>query len=221
MKIEESLKELKIAVENVLLAARTDNITTLKNALALKEYSEQFGEQLGVVIFGDLNEFKNLNTNYGHEAGDAAIKAIGDMIQEKIVENLDAVGFRLGGDEFLILLAQEKLEAFNLIAPSFAKCEFDYDEKRLAAKMSFGYTVSDPKSKIDFDTLRRRAEEACHEAKLGDGKVVEWSHDLESTQFHSIRGRRCFSCNSKIDCKIPKALEITELINCPVCRKPL
>lgn len=54
------------------------------------------------VLFVDLNGFKPINDRWGHESGDAVLKAVGQRLQGG-VRDADTVG-RIGGDEFLVIL---------------------------------------------------------------------------------------------------------------------
>ncbi len=66
--------------------------------------------QGGMVIFGDMDGLKNINDNYGHDAGDRAIKAEAEILKKNF-RATDIIG-RLGGDEFVIIapdLTEENL----------------------------------------------------------------------------------------------------------------
>jgi len=64
-------------------------------------YSERNHKKFAV-CFGDLDGFKLVNDNYGHDAGDHVLKEVGRRLLQ-CVRNHDTVS-RLGGDEFVILL---------------------------------------------------------------------------------------------------------------------
>ena len=55
-----------------------------------------------VVVFIDLNRFKNLNDTYGHAAGDEALTTCTDRLKEVIQEGTDLI-FRPHGDEFVVI----------------------------------------------------------------------------------------------------------------------
>lgn len=65
------------------------------------------------VLMIDLDDFKNINDNYGHNAGDQALKAAADWIQQCLREVDKAA--RYGGDEFLILLPSSDLESASVV----------------------------------------------------------------------------------------------------------
>jgi diguanylate cyclase (GGDEF)-like protein len=68
----------------------------------LLSFTERYNMPASVVYF-DLNDFKNLNDNFGHAAGDTALLHVGALLSANVRES-DLVG-RLGGDEFGVILA--------------------------------------------------------------------------------------------------------------------
>ena len=87
--------------------AAHDPLTGLPNRRLLQhrfnsalQRSRQSGRR-GVLLFCDLNHFKQVNDKYGHEAGDKALREIADRLLAE-VRHGDTVA-RLGGDEFAIL----------------------------------------------------------------------------------------------------------------------
>ncbi len=82
---------LSEAIEQLNKVAFTDDKTPLENALALNKEMiliDAGRSKFDVIVFGDLNEFKLFNTNYTHEAGDVAIRKVGEKIQEDIVTQI-------------------------------------------------------------------------------------------------------------------------------------
>lgn len=215
---EQLIGALQQAVETVIQTALKDDKTPLRSALALRQALESAGYEnsFDVVIFGDLNRFKGLNDRFGHTAGDFAIQYVGNLIQELLVEQLEAQAFRQGGDEFVVLLRREFLERFQNSTGEFAECRFEFENEQIKTAMSFGFAVRDEEA--DFEDLLTRAEAACQEAKrLGDGISVQWSKELESAAFVSRR-ERCAKCRTEIKCNIPNQNQLLSLAVCPVCQ---
>lgn len=85
-----------------------DELTGLPNRRSLQErldsalHSARITEQLGAVLFIDLDNFKNLNDTKGHDLGDQLLVEVAKRLS-KCVRNADMVA-RLGGDEFIIIL---------------------------------------------------------------------------------------------------------------------
>ena len=81
--------------------ARHDPLTGLPNRRALEEWSERSAAAAAVLV--DLNGFKALNDEHGHQAGDDALVQVAERLR-RCVRHTDLL-CRFGGDEFLILLA--------------------------------------------------------------------------------------------------------------------
>lgn len=97
-----------------LSRALTDDLTGLCSRAMLEEQiSEAMAQskryQLPCcLIFIDLDDFKQINDTFGHQAGDEALKAVGQLLQQ-MARKTDQVG-RLGGEEFVILLSHTQLD---------------------------------------------------------------------------------------------------------------
>lgn len=215
---EQSVSVLDEAVQSIVYAALTDDKTPLGSALALQQtFSSAIDESsFAIVIFGDLNRFKRLNDLYGYAAGDVAIRYVGTMVEDIFVKGCGALAFRQSGDEFVILLQREFLDSFKISAGKFANCTFEFEGERIETAMSFGYAVR--QLEVDFDTLLKRAGTACQAAKReGDGSSVEWTVEIESESFVTLRNVPCSNCRTLITCDIPRRHPQHEIIICPVC----
>lgn len=219
MSLQEAFKSLQHAVDELGRAALSDDKTQLGNSVALAQVAALVGTGEGnpdVVVFGDLNRFKSLNEQLGHIAGDGAISAVGQMIQELLVEQCEATAYRRSGDEFIILLSRSNLDKFKARVASFAVCQFQYEGVNHTAAMSFGYSVSE--GEIDFADLQTRAEAACQSAKFrGDGTWVEWSSWIGQRALVSFR-KRCRHCEAQVTVNAPEeSIPNQQLLCCPCC----
>ena len=217
MNLDEAIDQLERFVGDVRQSSLIDDKTNLASALALRQEERLINDGksvFNVVVFGDLNDFKHLNDEHGHEAGDVAINEVGKAISN-VLENLTAKAYRLSGDEFIILLEQDSVSGFLSASSSLANVTFSHDEKELKISMSLGYVLSDGKSSLS--ELQERAEVACQHAKLqGEGTCVEWSGAIESNPLVR-RTARCEKCGARIICNIPKLGAPQHLICCPSC----
>ncbi|MCB9878320.1 MAG: diguanylate cyclase [Planctomycetes bacterium] len=102
------LDALRVHLERQRELAETDPLTQLRNRRAFWNAAEQELERLrrhGVtftVAYIDVDEFKSVNDNLGHRAGDELLRRIANLLQFDL-RRLDVVA-RLGGDEFALLL---------------------------------------------------------------------------------------------------------------------
>lgn len=238
MNLKESLDSLRIAfapfvalqnaLENLEKAARADDKTPLQNAFALGEAREVFAKTVDdadVVVFADINDFKNINDTFGYYAGDTAIRRVGELMQAEFVEKFKAQAFHPSGDEFIVLLRQDSAEKLKTATGLFKDCavsliDADAGEKNFTVSVSFGIAYND--NVTDFQKLHSRAEVACKKAKtLGSGKYVEWSEELERNRFEPLR-RNCPHCQTIIKADVPVGIisEIKIQI-CPICATSL
>ncbi|HQU94470.1 MAG TPA: GGDEF domain-containing protein [Pyrinomonadaceae bacterium] len=220
--LDSAIEELVALADLVRKMSYADNLTPLGNALALEKIvsSNAFDRgEFDVVVFGDLNEFKSLNDSHGHDAGDAGIRQAGVLIQEYFVDSdIKAKGFRTSGDEFVILLKQEKIVTFREKAAQFASIDFSHQNNELTAKMSFGFAIGDDVT--DFRELKTRAEMACRFAKtLGHGTVEGWTGELQRNTFTSKR-KTCPNCGAVNSCSVPPNRSDISLVACSCCGHP-
>ena len=222
MSLDEAIGQLEKLVAEIRRVSFTDDKTPLGNALALdqEENSINLGKsEFDVVVFGDLNDFKFLNDQYGHDAGDVAINAVGKTIDKLIIKGLQAKAFRQSGDEFVILLKRDSVEIFLSVALSFGNILFSHKDKKLSTSMSLGYAFSD--GKAGFRDLLERAEVACQHAKMQEGSFcVEWTDRIKHNPLVRIPGK-CQKCAAKISCNVPKLNAPAKLICCPCCGEML
>jgi len=85
-----------------------DDLTGLLNHAALSRRVEQGAAFDGVVAVCDVDNFKDVNDTYGHLAGDEILRNIGNLLKSSIRHEDEA--FRWGGDEFVILFHNQRLE---------------------------------------------------------------------------------------------------------------
>ncbi len=118
--LEQSLAELSRLKEQLRYQAYHDPLTGLANrSLFVQQVDEALSRpaagQVPVVLFVDLDNFKDVNDTLGHAAGDRLLVAVADRVRT-CVRNED-VAARLGGDEFAILLADDRgLSAAVMVA---------------------------------------------------------------------------------------------------------
>lgn len=105
---EQHIAEQKSRIKELENLSTTDELTGLNNRRALQDFltraigcARRHDEQ-GVVAFLDLDNFKTINDNYGHVAGDKILKKLADTLKDNL-RGTDFVA-RLGGDEFVFVL---------------------------------------------------------------------------------------------------------------------
>ncbi len=157
--------------------AMTDQLTGLYNRhfltqMAPKRLAEARRHKLDLsVMVVDIDHFKKINDNYGHEKGDLVLKAVATLLKARCREEDFAI--RLGGEEFLILLYQCSLEGAKDKAESLRLALEKLKPESIDVTASFGITSLEKGSFKDFSELFNAADKALYEAKsTGRNKVV-------------------------------------------------
>ena len=111
------------------------------------------------VLFIDLDKFKSANDNYGHLAGDNILKSVALRLKN-IISSTDTI-YRIGGDEFIIILRDLKdtanAEKIAVAAVKTLSTAFIYKENQLFIGASIGISIF-PDHGIDADTLIKNAD---------------------------------------------------------------
>jgi diguanylate cyclase (GGDEF)-like protein len=142
----------------------------LNQALA---HTERSGGML-VVGYLDLDDFKPINDNFGHEAGDKVLIEIARRMQDVVRVN-DTIG-RIGGDEFVLLLTNlDNLEEYHAVLQRIIEVinqPIMLDEaNEVKVGASIGITVF-PLDIDDSDILLRHADQAMYQAKQSGRNCV-------------------------------------------------
>ena len=118
-RVTELHKELDRLHAELTAQARTDALTGLGNRLRLHEDLEamhdravRYGHAYCVGIC-DIDDFKQFNDTYGHQAGDDALRKIGEVLNDQ--SRTGDVAYRYGGEEFLIVLPAQSLPEATVV----------------------------------------------------------------------------------------------------------
>lgn len=132
--------------------------------------SKRYNNELSMIIF-DIDDFKLVNDNYGHQIGDEVLNEISKIILKNVREQ--DVNVRWGGEEFLILLPQTNLTGAATVASKIRMAikEHLFTNKSLKITASFG--VSQLLSEDNETTFISRSDTLLYEAKkAGKDKVI-------------------------------------------------
>lgn len=151
-------------------AAVVDPLTGMLNRKALADraaeiaaQSEVTGEPVGLVV-GDLDHFKRVNDSYGHRAGDVVLKEA-SYVMRKRLRAFD-LAYRIGGEEFLVLLPGAGLDECGEIAEMLrAAIEANEFSGGHAVTMSFGVAASPGGAPFEHGSVFEAADRALYEAK--------------------------------------------------------
>ncbi len=168
--LEDRNERLNEAIEQLHRAAMTDPLTGLSNrrhmTMKIQDEMGRFKRSRRVfsLILGDIDHFKLVNDEYGHECGDEVLQSVSGILRAGIREQ-DQVA-RWGGEEFLLLLPETEAQGARLVAEKLreeiAESQMGCLGRDIRVTMTFGVTAYDKSGSMDA-TIR----EADHALYLG------------------------------------------------------
>ncbi len=175
--------------QRVRALALTDPLTGLPNRALLGDRILQAivtagrQGQLLAVLHLDLDDFKPVNDDFGHRAGDAALVAVADRLHGA-VRRSDTVA-RVGGDEFVVVLAQiARVTDAMLVAEKIIEMvrqPIDAQGHSVTLSASVGIAIY-PQDGSDVATLVSRADQAMYRAKqAGKNRAAQYGAPLHVT----------------------------------------
>jgi len=155
--------EKNLATENL---AKIDDLTGLPNRRRFISEVENY--QNGSILLMDLDGFKPVNDNFGHQTGDEILRQVASRFLKAIPEQ--SLLARLGGDEFAVLTHGGYEEAMELAMALRATLSypFNIDGEAIRVDVSIGFVSNDGKS-----DLMSRADTAMYKAK--QAQVGVWA----------------------------------------------
>ncbi|MBQ5318253.1 MAG: GGDEF domain-containing protein [Oscillospiraceae bacterium] len=170
----------------------TDELTHLKNRQGLNEYlantlvgNINSGRSVNILMI-DIDHFKSVNDNYGHDAGDVILKGVAEVLQEATRTGADCA-FRMGGEELVCILNCTPEEAVDVSERLRVKIEntihnITHNNEPLEVKVtvSMGLHNMSPEAEMTaenaravFDSEFKYADEAVYKAKeTGRNKLI-------------------------------------------------
>lgn len=172
--IYEDVTEQRRAAAQLTALAERDPLTNLYNRRRFhEELARMLAEaarrevEIGLVAF-DLDGFKPINDEFGHQAGDEVLVGLADGVRRIIRRN--EMLFRLGGDEFAVLVpdtnAHELEELASRLVEGVAALEFRFGGRAVGVTASIGIALY-PHHACDGETLIAAADSAMYRAKSG------------------------------------------------------
>ena len=167
--------------------AQTDPLTGLYNRKYLEKfldkslYSGKYKKVPCGIMMVDIDFFKQINDNYGHDVGDIAIKTIANTLTDVATQN-DVV-IRFGGEEFIVILTdctEEKLQdTAEEIRIAFSQQKIQAGAETFSKTISIGTSLF-PNKQHDFWKYVKQSDIALYSAKQnGRNQVVRYQEDME------------------------------------------
>lgn len=150
-----------------------DALTSVRNKGGFNDYIQGLQDRLDskesvafAVIILDCDNLKSVNDQYGHDKGDAYIKAASELIC-RVFKHSPV--FRIGGDEFAVVLQKEdyqnRKELTALFAKDAAEIRASAENKWEQVSVALGMAEYDPQSDTSVDDVIHRADKTMYENK--------------------------------------------------------
>ncbi len=176
--LQEKNKELENLAEKDFLTDlynRRFIMKIIKHFLTLSDRDPNF--KLSFILI-DIDDFKNINDTYGHDAGDEVLKQLAALLKNKVRKS-DIVS-RWGGEEFLVLLPKTDMEGAKHLAEKIRKeiekQTFTFGDKKMHITVSIGVSAIDLSNnntdKHIFKTLVEVDKKLYKAKKTGKNKIV-------------------------------------------------
>ncbi|MDW3224442.1 MAG: EAL domain-containing protein [Paracoccaceae bacterium] len=169
----------------VALLSRFDQLTGALNRHTMTQESRKMfvdrgNLELVGVFFLDIDKFKTVNDEYGHEYGDAYLQFISSVILSNLRPD-DLVG-RMGGDEFVMTLRRVNLQTMQEIGKRIlldAREPFEYKGRTMQTSVSIGYYLAE-RSVSRQDALHAADLALYHAKAIGRNTMVEYFPELDT-----------------------------------------
>ena len=182
---EEQERSLRTAEQ----MARRDELTGIKNKNAFAEFTEKLDTEIHIrnkklqfaVLICDLNDLKKLNDTRGHSFGDEAIQRTSRMICN-IFKHSPV--FRIGGDEFSVLLTDQDFENSSALLKELKNESFENLRSRTGPIVACGLGIYNPETDNSFNDVFKRADIEMYENKkeVKSKGIVESFRKMEELQ---------------------------------------
>ena len=164
-------------------AARTDILTGLPNRRAMTESARRFDSghlDLSALALMDLRKFKAVNDTYGHAAGDHLLMEISRRVSAVLPKQSGF--FRIGGDEFIILLgagiSRDRVDKLLADVSELVSQPVSYDGNSFSVQANIGAIAGPMPDSVSFSSLMGAADKLAYMAKLphaADILIEPWS----------------------------------------------
>jgi diguanylate cyclase (GGDEF)-like protein len=171
-----------------------DPLTGLLNRLALQRRFEELRTQAALsgaelcMVIGDIDHFKRINDEHGHDCGDAVLAEVADALRTNM--RSFSLLYRLGGEEFLAVLPGLDAEQGASLAGRLRQAVQERRPRGIDVTISFGIAAARG-ADVVFDTMFAEADRRLYEAKrTGRNRVVPGSEESQPSLFQTAPRRR-------------------------------
>lgn len=168
-KLGRTNRALQTHKEQLMQLSITDPLTGLANRRHLMDFlnqawqrSQRFASTFSVII-ADIDFFKKINDQYGHQQGDVVLKAVAAQMQA-MVRKVDLVA-RFGGEEFVLVLQEATLNTAVELAQRLRQAVSELAFEGVPGGITCSYGVAQVHPDEDIEQILKRADLALYDAK--------------------------------------------------------
>jgi diguanylate cyclase (GGDEF)-like protein len=182
--VQERTSELEAANRRLLQLSVTDELTGIANRRRFDDVlasewkrGKRNGETITLMMV-DVDWFKGYNDRYGHQAGDACLRRVAEILKRQLLRAGDLVA-RYGGEEFAIVVPATDADTALKLARDLCSAVFDARIPHASSPfgcitVSVGIATSNPAIDESSDVILRNADHALYRAKsLGRNQVCD------------------------------------------------
>ena len=170
------LSQWRIREATIATLSRIDPLTNVMNRRSIANQLEQLHQQrkaLYSVVLLDLDHFKHINDNYGHDMGDQVLIQVAECLAQHVREQ-DMIG-RFGGEDFILLLPNTTTEQAQHVAErcriALTELNFVYEQQPFSISASFG--ISSSQNASEPQQIIRQADQALYAVKTAGRNQVQ------------------------------------------------
>lgn len=175
-RLKDRLRESEVAAERLKRLAETDELTGLYNRRRVSRLLEEEMERslryelpLSVIVF-DIDDFKRVNDDFGHDVGDAVLAGLAKLAKDTVRQSDELA--RWGGEEFLVVAPETSRSGSRKLADRLREAIEEY-EFEAGERVSASFGVSKLRPRDSATTLVKRADVALYRAKTRGKNRVE------------------------------------------------
>ena len=161
-----SHEQNKSVKERLIYEAEHDKLTKLYNRTGYDSIYKRINLENAVYILIDADNFKEINDKYGHSVGDKVLVRVAKLLNKNFANDVDSFVFRIGGDEFSILIESYPYDNDNLLVRKLERMNEELAKKDSdLPEISLSIGVAHGKGADTTDTLFKKADKALYHVK--------------------------------------------------------
>lgn len=166
----------KVAEERLKYLSYIDILTGIKNRTSFEEQLEvlkDYESSLGVIM-GDVNGLKLVNDTLGHQEGDRLLITVAEIMKEVCDNKGKGEVYRIGGDEFAILIPKGRSEDCDEIIREIVKRFNEFEDEKFCVSIALGSSVRSGRDRSLLSVLKE-ADDNSYKQKLEQQKCIKSS----------------------------------------------